>query len=147
MPVSSWKGVEGKAAHIGLALLLVFLSVVPGEYYVRWIAVVLLSLFLGVVLIGTDVRLPKRGSEEEYAPKKKPEFERALNIVKRARKGGGRRLIEEELLEVYHTLTGKSFRELRSNPPSGLGEFYSSKNPYEGLKRALEILEAELDED
>ncbi len=127
--------------------VLVFLSVVPGEYYVRWMAVVFLAFLLGVILVGYDVKIPYRGSasDVEYI-KKRPEFERALMIVKRSKKGS-RKLIEDELLEIHYILTGRNFQELRSNPPPALKAFYSSPNPYEGLKKALKILEAELNED
>jgi len=139
------KNVKGRAAVIGL---LAFLSIVPGEYYVRWISAVALAVFLGAVLIGEDVRIPyRRGASEVEYIRKRPDFERALNIVKRAKKGGARNLIEEELLEMLYVLTGRSFHELRANPPEALRVFYSSPNPYEGLKRALKVLEAEVDED
>jgi len=146
--VSLRKLIEGHKGRIAVVAVLLLLSIAPGEYYVRWIGAVALAIFLGAVLIGEDVKIPHRGraSEVEYI-RRRPDFERALNIVKRAKKGGSGKLIEEELLEMLYILTGRSYHELRANPPKALRAYYSSRNPYEGLKRALKVLEAELDED
>jgi len=146
--VSLRKLIEGHKGRVVVVAVLLLLSIAPGEYYVRWISAVALAVFLGAVLIGEDVKIPhRRGvSEVEYI-RKRPDFERALTIVKRAKKGGSGKLIEEELLEMLYILTGRSYHELRANPPEALRVFYSSRNPYEGLKRALKVLEAELDED
>ena len=142
------KLIEGHKGRIVVVAVLLLLSIAPGEYYVRWIGAVALAIFLGAVLIGEDVKIPHRRSvsEVEYI-RRRPDFERALNIVKRAKKGGSGKLIEEELLEMLYILTGRSYHELRANPPKALRAYYSSRNPYEGLKRALKVLEAELDED
>jgi len=129
--------------------LLVFLSIVPGEYYVRWIAVLALAVLLGIILLQYDVKIQYSSRwEEDYTRPLKPEFERALTIVSRAKAGKGK-LAEEELLEILYVLyDGKfNYQELRSNPPPALKAFYSSPNPYEGLKKAIKILEAELNED
>ncbi len=135
---------RGRAAVVAL---LIILAVIPGEYYVRWIAVVSLAIFLGALLVGSDVRLSYVSRHYEYVPQRRPEFERALTMVKRARKGGAKNLIEGELLEVHYLMTGRSYQDLRSNPPPALKAFYSSRNPYEGLEKALKILEGELNED
>ncbi|WP_297510210.1 hypothetical protein [Thermococcus sp.] len=144
----SWsKALAERKGRILVISVFLLLSILPGEYYLRWLSVLALAFLLGVLLMGVDLRLSGGRVVEEEPPGKRPDFERALKIVKRARKGGARNLVEDELLEAYHTLTGKSFHELRVNPPPALRAFYSSKNPYEGLKRALEILEADLNED
>ncbi|WP_297068708.1 hypothetical protein [Thermococcus sp.] len=145
--MNSSKKTKYHGGRIFLVLLLLFLSVAPGEYYIRWIVVLALAVVLGVILVGADVRINYLSKPEEYTGRKRPDFERALLTVKRAKKGGGKDLIEEDLLEVYHILTGKSYRELRSNPPPALKFFYSSPNTYEGLKGALKLLEDELNED
>ncbi|WP_297065996.1 hypothetical protein [Thermococcus sp.] len=147
MSLRRW--IEMFKGRLIVAGLLVFLSIVPGEYYVRWIAVFSLAVFLGVILLGQDVRIQYvRNVESPQTRPLKPDFERALRIVERAKKGR-RKLAEEELLEILYTLyNGKyNYHELRSNPPPALKAFYSSPDPYEGLKRALKILEAELNED
>lgn len=135
--------------RLTLAGVLVFLSIAPGPYYIRWIAVVLLAVSLASVLLSEDVRFPYKlsGSEEETF-ERKSDFERILNAVKGLKKGHSRKLIEEELLEIEYLLFGgeRNFRELRSNPPPALKAFYSSPDPYEGLKKALKILEDELNE-
>ncbi|WP_297500857.1 hypothetical protein [Thermococcus sp.] len=144
----SWpKALADKKGRLLVISVFLLFSTLPGEYYVRWLSVLALALFLGILLIGVDVKLSGRSVFEEKAARKRPDFERALRIVRRAKRGGARSLVEEELLEVCHTLTGKNFHELRANPPPALQAFYSSRNPYEGLKRALEILEADLNED
>ncbi|AHL23381.1 MULTISPECIES: hypothetical protein [Thermococcus] len=143
------KLIESFRGRMLLAGLLVFLSIVPGEYYVRWIAAFTLAVILGIILIEKDVKIPySPRKEESYTRPLKPDFERALTIVSRA-KAGKRNLAEEELLEILYTLYDGEFnyQELRSNPPPALKAFYSSPNPYEGLKRAIKILEAELNED
>ncbi|NJE54415.1 hypothetical protein [Thermococcus sp. 21S9] len=141
--------IESFKGRIILMGLLVFLSVVPGEYYVRWIAVLALAVLLGIILLQYDVKIQYSSRrEEDYTRPLKPEFERALTIVDRAKAGKGK-LAEEELLEILYILyDGKfNYQELRSNPPPALKAFYSSPNPYEGLKKAIKILEAELNED
>jgi len=147
--VSLRKLIESFKGRVLLAGLLVFLSVVPGEYYVRWMAVVTLAVVLGMILLEKDVRISyTQRKGEDYGYRLKSDFERALTIVKRAKAGRGK-LAEEELLEILYTLNdGRlSYIELRSNPPPALKAFYSSPDPYEGLKKALKILEAELNED
>ncbi|WP_297556030.1 hypothetical protein [Thermococcus sp.] len=143
------KWIETFKGRLMVAGFLIFLSVVPGEYYIRWIAVFSLAVFLGIVLLNEDVHIQQARMRNNPATNPlKPDFERALVIVKRAQKGT-RKLAEEELLEILYTLyDGKySYQELRSNPPPALKAFYSSPDPYEGLKQALKILEAELNED
>jgi len=138
---------KGRIVLLGILLLL---STVPGEYYIRWIASVALAAALALILVGYDVRIPyRKEASEEFKRPLKPEFERALTIVERSKKGGSRKLVEEDLLEILYILyDGKfNYQELRSNPPPALKAFYSSPNPYEGLKEALKILEAELNED
>lgn len=130
-----------------IGLLLALGSILPGEYYVRWVFAVALAAFLGWVLIGYDVFIPYRPKRDEYQIARRPDFERALLLVKRTKKGGGREVAEEYILEILHSITGRSFYELRTDPPKALQAFYSSKNPYEGLKEALKLLEAELNED
>ncbi|WP_457742923.1 hypothetical protein [Thermococcus sp.] len=131
-----------------LAGLLVFLSIAPGPYYIRWIAVVLLAVSLASIMLSEDVKFPYKLSESEETFERKSDFERILNAVKGLKKSRSRKLIEEELLEIEYILLGgeRNFRELRSNPPPALKAFYSSPDPYEGLKKALKILEDELDE-
>jgi len=140
---------EGFKGRLIIAGLLVFLSIIPGEYYVRWIAAVSLAVFLGALLIGKDVRIPyERENRDAQTHRLKSDFDRALTIVDRA-KAGKRKLAEDELLEILYTLYGGrlNYQELRSNPPPALEAFYSSPNPYEGLRKALKILEAEMNED
>lgn len=136
-------------ARIIIGLLLTLGSILPGgEYYVRWVFAVALAAFLGWVLIGYDVLIPYRPKRDEYQIARRPDFERALLLVKRAKKGGGREVAEEYLLEILHSITGRSFYDLRTDPPKALQAFYSSRDPpYRGLKEALKILEAELNED
>ena len=145
----SWrKLIRDYKGRIVITAFLVFFSIAPGEYYIRWISVVVLAVFLGAVLIGEDVKIPYwRSTHEVSYIRKRPDYERVLNMVKRVKKGGSPAVLENELLEILHILTGKSYHELKSDPPEALRVFYSSPNPYEGLKRALKVLEAELDED
>jgi len=145
--VRSLRGIEVSKGGALLIGVLSLLAIVPGEYYVRWLAAVFLAVVLGVILVGYDVEIPYSRRVSAESVRRRPDFERALTLVKRAKKGGSRKLIEEELLEINYVLTGKNFQELRANPPPALRAFYSSPNPYEGLKRALKILEAELNED
>jgi hypothetical protein len=139
--------IRAYGGRIVIGLLLTLGVILPGEYYVRWIFVLALGGFLGWVLIGYDILIPYRPKRDEYQITRRPDFERALRVVKRTKKGKGREVAEEYLLEILHSLTGRSFYELRANPPKALRAFYSSKDPYEGLKEALKILEAKLNED
>ncbi|MBP1911535.1 hypothetical protein [Thermococcus stetteri] len=141
------ESLEQYIGRIVIGALLAIGCILPGEYYVRWVFVVALAGFLGWVLIGYDVFIPYRPKRDEYQVVRRPDFERALLLVKRAKKGSGREIAEEYLLEILHSITGLSFYELRANPPKALEVFYSSKDPYKGLKEALKILEAELNED
>ncbi|BAD86036.1 hypothetical membrane protein, conserved [Thermococcus kodakarensis KOD1] len=144
-----------KQYKLRIAVGLVFIAgaVLPGPYYVRWLSAVALSVFVAWMLIGYDIVIVgydvvvDRGSGSAFRVNRRPDFERALQLVKRTKKGGGREVAEEYILEILHSITGRSFYELRTDPPKALQAFYSSKNPYEGLKEALKILEAELNED
>lgn len=126
------------------ALPFVLIAIFAGSYILRWIAVVLVALILGTVLFGLEIKLKYRPKTRFTPKEKKSEFERTAMLISKARSGSvARALIEEKILDSYAVLTDS---ELKSEPNAALKALHSDGDFLDNLEKALEILEADLNE-
>lgn len=124
-----------------LAVPFALMAFLAGSYLIRWLGVMIAGVILIVVLFGLEL-------QSEYVPRRrrnlisgKSELERLTSVVKRAKKGKiAREIIAEEIREIYALLSDE-------NPNEALELIYSEGDFYENLKKALEIVEADLNED
>ncbi len=124
-----------------LAVPFALMAFLAGSYLIRWLGVMIAGVILIVVLFGLEL-------QSEYVPRRKrnlisgkSELERLTSVVKRAKKGKiAREIIAEEIQEIYALLSDE-------NPNEALELIYSEGDFYENLKKALEIVEADLNED
>ncbi|MBO8175286.1 MAG: hypothetical protein H0Z18_08510 [Thermococcus sp.] len=134
-----------------LAVPFALMAFLSGSYLVRWLGVIIAGVILVIVLFGLEI-------QSEYVPRRKrnlisgkSELERLVSVVKRAKKGKmAREIIAEEIREIYALLSDEStqeFFDLKSQPNEALELIYSEGDFYENLKKALEIVEADLNED
>ncbi len=133
------------------AMPFVLIAMFAGSYILRWIAVVLTALILSIVLFGFEIKLrylPRTG----FTPReRKSEFERTVMLISKARSGAvARALIEEKILDSYAVLAddyNREIAELKSEPNTALRILHSDGDFLDNLEKALEILEADLNED
>ncbi|WP_324735053.1 hypothetical protein VFC49_07715 [Thermococcus sp. SY098] len=132
-----------------LAVPFALMAFLSGSYLVRWLGVIIAGVILSVVLFGFEI-------QSEYIPRRKrnlisgkSDLERLTSVVKRAKKGKmAREIIAEEIREIYALLYDEyTHFDLKSNPNEALRLLYSEGDFYENLKKALEIVEADLNED
>ncbi|AHF81238.1 hypothetical protein [Thermococcus paralvinellae] len=132
-----------------LAAPFALMAFLAGSYLVRWLGVMIAGVILIVVLFGLEI-------QSDYVPRRKRnlisgknELERLTSVVKRARKGKmAREIIAEEIRGIYALLSDEyTYFDLKSNPNEALRLLYSEGDFYENLKKALEIVEADLNED
>ncbi|NJE08424.1 hypothetical protein E3E31_07790 [Thermococcus sp. M39] len=132
-----------------LAAPFALMAFLAGSYLIRWLGVMIAGVILIVVLFGLEI-------QSEYVPRRKrnlisgkSELERLTSVVKRARKGKmAREIIAEEIREIYALLSDEyTHFDLKSNLNEALRLLYSEGDFYENLKKALEIVEADLNED
>ncbi|ADT84881.1 hypothetical protein [Thermococcus barophilus] len=132
-----------------LAVPFALMAFLSGSYLVRWLGVIIAGVILIVVLFGFEI-------QSEYIPRRKrnlisgkSDLERLTSVVKRAKKGKmAREIIAEEIREIYALLSDEYTRfDLKSNPNEALRLLHSEGDFYENLKKALEIVEADLNED
>ena len=124
-----------------LAVPFALMAFLAGSYLIRWLGVMIAGVILIVVLFGLEL-------QSEYVPRRKrnlisgkSELERLTSVVKRAKKGKiAREIIAEEIQEIYALLSDE-------NPNEALELIYSEGDFYENLKKTLEIVEADLNED
>jgi len=124
-----------------LAVPFALMAFLAGSYLIRWLGVMIAGVILIVVLFGLEL-------QSEYVPRRKrnlisgkSELERLTSVVKRAKKGKiAREIIAEEIREIYALLSDE-------NPNEALELIYSEGDFYENLKKTLEIVEADLNED
>ncbi|MDV3103787.1 hypothetical protein [Thermococcus waiotapuensis] len=137
-------------AFIALAIIPATAGVALGEYTLRWISVLFLSLITVAYLFSYELKINyavRRGKEEV---RRKSEFERTLNMVKKAQKGAiSRSLVEENIIEIYMALSdspAEVYQRLHAEPNEALRELRKGGDFLDNLERALRIVEGEINE-
>ncbi|WP_456453052.1 hypothetical protein [Thermococcus sp.] len=132
------------------ALPFVLIAIFAGSYILRWMAVVLAALILSVALFGFEIKLRYLPRTRFIPRERKSEFERTVMLISRARSGAvARALIEEKIIDSYAVLADDYNREvsgLKSEPNAALRALHSDGDFLDNLEKALEILEADLNE-
>jgi len=125
-------------------------SVVMGSYVVRWLAVLFLGVFLGAFLFGLEMRVARPRLKRRTSVKRKTDVDRAVTLISRAKTGKvARSLIEESIIHIYATLSddyNSTYRSLLSEPNKALKALRSEGDFLDNLEKALEIVEADLNE-
>ncbi|MCD6558925.1 hypothetical protein DRN43_02090 [Thermococci archaeon] len=130
-----------------MAIPFLLIASFASSYIVRWASllvagVILLAIFIWEVPI--RYRTPKRIRKEENG---KTEFERIVSMIKLAEKGGvARSLVEDRIIGIYEILEDKGFDEIKKSPNRALRILRQSDNFLEGLEKALDVLEREMEE-
>lgn len=137
-------------AFIALTTIPAIAGIALGAYALRWLSVLLLSFITIAYLFGHELKIHYAVRLGRDEVKRKSEFERTLNMVKKAQKGAvSRSLIEENIIEIYMTLSdnpAEVYQRLHAEPNEALLELRKGGDFLDNLERALEIVEGEINE-
>ncbi|HDZ36215.1 MAG TPA: hypothetical protein ENH81_04810 [Thermococcus sp.] len=129
---------------------LIVVSTFMGSYVVRWLAVLFLGAFLGAFLFGLEMRVSRPRLKRREGVERKTEVDRVTALIRRAKTGKvARSLIEESIVHIYATLSddyNSTYRSLLSEPNEALKALRSEGDFLDNLEKALEIVEADLNE-
>jgi uncharacterized protein (DUF58 family) len=138
-------------AVVIMGSILLLVSVMAGSYMVRWLAVLFLGAFLAFFLFGVEIKVSLPVPELRAKVEKKTDVDRTVTLIQKAKTGKvARSLIEEKILDIYATLSddyNSTFRSLRSEPNEAIRVLNSEGDFLDNLEKALEIVEADLNED
>lgn len=134
-----------------LAIPFVIIAFVAGSYFARWFGVILGGIILMVILFFLEL-------EEGYGlrAKKKPkpeirsDFERMVALIEKSKKGKvAREIISDEIRGIYALISEdytREFYKLKNNPNRALRVLKSEGDFLKNLRKALEIVEVDLNE-
>jgi len=129
---------------------LIVVSTFMGSYVVRWLAVLFLGALLGAFLFGLEMRVSRPRLKRREGVERKTEVDRVTALIRRAKTGKvARSLIEESIVHIYATLSddyNSTYRSLLSEPNEALKALRSEGDFLDNLEKALEIVEADLNE-
>lgn len=129
---------------------LIVVSTFMGSYVVRWLAVLFLGALLGAFLFGLEMRVSRPRLKRREGVERKTEVDRVTALIRRAKTGKvARSLIEESIVHIYATLSddyNSTYRSLLSEPNEALKVLRSEGDFLDNLEKALEIVEADLNE-
>ncbi|ASJ01953.1 hypothetical protein A3L09_01090 [Thermococcus profundus] len=135
---------------LALASIPALAGIFFGAYVLRWISVVFLSVVTIFYLFGQELRISYTLPQREERIQRKSEFERSLNMIRKARKGAvSRSLIEDGIIEIYMTLSenpAEVYQRLHREPNRALLELRKGGDFLDNLERALEIVEEDINE-
>jgi len=138
---------------VALLTLLAFLVVfAEGAYILRWITVLIFGIVLSVILFGWELGLPpiELGASQSKS-KRRDEVKTLAALVNKAKSGKtARKIIADMVAEIYATVSddyGKTYQELRSEPNMPMRLIMGDGDFLDNLERAIEIVEADLNED
>ncbi len=131
------------------AFLLVFAE---GAYVLRWITVLIFGVILSVILFGWELGLPPIELGLSSSSRERRDEVKALSALIEKAKGGkaARKIIAEVVADIYATASedyGKTYQRLRSEPNEPMRLIMGDGDFLENLERAIELVEADLNED
>lgn len=131
------------------AFLLVFAE---GAYVLRWITVLIFGVILSVILFGWELGLPPIELGLSSPNRERRDEVKALSaLIEKAKSGkAARKIIAEMVADIYATASedyGKTYQRLRSEPNEPMRLIMGDGDFLENLERAIELVEADLNED
>ncbi|ASJ08208.1 hypothetical protein A3L11_02780 [Thermococcus siculi] len=134
---------------IGSVLLLA--AVMAGSYMVRWLAVLFLGVFLAFFLFGVEIKVSIPVPELRANVERKTDVDRTVTLIQEAKTGKvARSLLGEKIIDIYATISddyNSTLHSLRSEPNEALRVLNSEGDFLDNLEKALNIVEADLNED
>ena len=138
-------------AVVVVGSILLLASIMAGSYLVRWLAVLFLGAFLACFLFGVEIKVSIPVPERRAKVERKTDVDRTVALIRKAKTGKvARSLIGEQIIDIYATLSddyNSTFRSLRSEPNEALRVLNSGGDFLDNLEKALEMVEADLNED
>ena len=130
------------------AFLLIFAE---GAYVLRWITVLIFGVILSIILFGWELGLPPIELGISSSNEEKRDEVKTLSALIGKAKGGkiARKIIADMVAEIYAMDSedyGRTYQRLRSEPNEPMRLIMGDGNFLENLERAIEIVEADLNE-
>ena len=132
-----------------LAFLVVFAE---GAYVLRWITVLIFGIALSIILFGWELGLPPLDFGSSSTENEKRDEVKTLSaLIGKAKSGKvARKIIADMVADIYATASenyGKTYQRLRAEPNRPMRMIMGNGDFLENLERAIELVEADLNED
>ncbi|WP_457752475.1 hypothetical protein [Thermococcus sp.] len=138
---------------VALLTLLAFLVVFgEGAYVLRWITVLIFGIALSIILFGWELGLPpiELGTSQSRNMKR-DEVKTLTSLIGKAKSGKtARKIIADMIVDIYATVSddyGATYQKLRSEPNKPMRLVMGDGNFLDNLERAIELVEADINED